>query len=102
MYASEVKIAVNHGLPLLVILLSDGHLGTIRASATRQRLSISSTVISSPSWCKAFEGMGVEAILIENEKDLYHAIRGWNMKKPLFIEIHFDPEAYGEMTCGIR
>jgi acetolactate synthase-1/2/3 large subunit len=103
MFVAEIKIAVQHCLPLIVVLMSDGHLGTIRGGAIQKHLTQQPAFIARPSWLDAFEGLGIGGVRIESEGALETALGGWSMDSgPLYLEAIFDPDAYQRMTEGIR
>jgi acetolactate synthase-1/2/3 large subunit len=102
MFVSEVKLAVQNQLPLIIVLLSDSFLGTIRGASLQKGLAPCPTVIHQPSWLKAMEGLGVPGIKIKKIAKLDKALAEWKRDGPLFLEIPFDPDAYQHMTDGIR
>lgn len=102
MFVSEIKLAVQHKLPLLLVLLTDSHLGTIRGSALQKGLTQQPTMIPQPSWIKIIEGFGVEAARAENVDEIANSLANWARKGPLFLEIPFDADEYQRMTDGIR
>jgi acetolactate synthase-1/2/3 large subunit len=102
MFVSEIKLAVQHKLPLLVVLISDSHLGTIRGSALQKGLTQHATAIYQPSWVKAIAGFGIPATRAEKIDEVKKALGDWNQKGPLFLEIPFDADEYQHMTDGIR
>jgi acetolactate synthase-1/2/3 large subunit len=102
MFVSEIKLAVQYDLPLLLVLLTDSHLGTIRGSSLQKGLTQHPTVISRPSWIKTIEGFGVAAARAENVGHIEQNLANWDQKGPLFLEIPFDEDEYQHMTDGIR
>jgi acetolactate synthase-1/2/3 large subunit len=102
MFVSEVKLAVRHNLPLLIVLLSDSFLGTIRSTSLQKGLSQQPTAIHQPSWCRAMAGLGVPAERVKKLDGLEKALAGWSRNDPLFLEIPFDPDNYQRMTDGLR
>jgi acetolactate synthase-1/2/3 large subunit len=103
MFAAEIKLAAQNRLPLIVVLFTDAHLGTIRGGALQKALTQQPTVIHRPSWVAAFSGMGVAAERIDNVAGLEKILAAWTMTQgPLFLEAAFDPDAYQRMTEGIR
>jgi thiamine pyrophosphate-dependent acetolactate synthase large subunit-like protein len=102
MFISEMKLAVQHKLPLLVVLLSDSFLGTIRGAALQKGFSQQPTAIYQPSWLQTMEGLGVPGARINNVAKLETALNGWGRKGPLYLEIPFDADDYQHMTEGVR
>ncbi|MGB5746226.1 MAG: thiamine pyrophosphate-dependent enzyme [Desulfobacterales bacterium] len=102
MFISEMKLAVKHHLPLLVVLLSDAFLGTIRGASITKGYSQQPTAIDQPSWLKTMEGLGIAGQRISNSKELATALEGWSLNGPLYFEVPFDADEYQGMTDGIR
>ncbi len=101
MFVSELKLAINNKLPLIVILCSDGKFGTLRGRAVRDGLSEKSLTITSPSWMAVMEGLGFNTESVASENTLSRVLQEWD-RSPLFIETLFDAEHYMEMTRKIR
>jgi acetolactate synthase-1/2/3 large subunit len=103
MFISDIKIAVQRRLPLLLVLMSDGYFGSIRTRAIADGLTQKPLTISKPSWLKVFEGFGVESVQAESVEKLDNIISNWKPSEgPLFIQIPFDPEKYLKMVEHIR
>ena len=102
MFIAEVKLAAQNKLPLLIVLLSDSFLGTIRGASLQKGLTPHPAVIKQPSWLRPMEGFGIPAKRIKNPRDLEKALDEWTRHGPLFLEIPFDPNDYQRMTEGIR
>ncbi len=103
MFLADMKLAVKHRLPLIVVLMSDAYLGSIRVRSIKDDLTEKPVTIHQPSWMKAVEGLGVEACRAESEQAVEDILNSWDLSKgPLFIELHFDPENYQQMVNGIR
>lgn len=102
MFVAEARIAVKLGLPLAVVLLTDGHLGTILGGALAKDLTQKPTQIAAPSWLDAMAGCGYHVKSVDSLASLGKALAAWNCKSPLFLEAAFDPMAYQKMTVGVR
>ncbi len=102
MFISEMKLAAKHQLPLLVVLLSDAFLGTIRGASLTKGYTQQPTAIDQPSWLKTIEGLGIAGQRINNSEELTAALEGWNQNGPLYLEVPFDADEYLGMTEGIR
>ena len=102
MFVSEMKLAVQNGLPLMIVLLSDSFLGTIRGAAMQKDLSQYPTIIDQPSWLQTMEGLGVPGKVITSIDTLEKTLAEWKKNGPLFVEIPFDADDYQRMTDGIR
>ena len=102
MFAAEIKIAAQNRLPLVVILMCDARLSSIRAGAIAKRLTQAPTRIHQPSWLAAIEGLGVPGVRVGSENELEKALDGWKGHGPFYIEACFDADRYQRMTEGIR
>jgi acetolactate synthase-1/2/3 large subunit len=102
MFVSEMKLAVQNRLPLMVVLLSDSFLGTIRGASLQTGLSQHPTIIAQPSWLNALGGLGVPGKQIRKIDKLEKTLAEWKKDGPLFLEIPFDADGYQRMTDGIR
>ena len=103
MFIAEIKIAVRHKLPLIVVLMSDGYFGSIRARSLKDGLTEGPVTIQESSWMKVIEAFGVGAVKVKTEDEIEDALCSWHLTDgPLFIEIPFDPERYQLMVSDIR
>jgi acetolactate synthase-1/2/3 large subunit len=102
MFVSEIKLAVQNRLPLLIVLLSDSSLGTIRSASLKKGITQQPTMIDQPSWLRVMEGLGVPALKITAIEHLEDALNHWDKAGPLYLEIPFDADDYQRMTDGIR
>lgn len=100
---SELRIAVERKLPLLVVLMTDGRFGSIRTRALKDKLSETALTIRSPSWLDGMNSLGLPASKAENPSALTDALQRWRPQDgPAFIEIPFSPDPYELMVRGIR
>ena len=103
MYISELKIAAERKLPLLIILLSDGGYGSIRTRAVKDNLDQGSLTFSNPSWLEIVKGFGLEAYRASGIEEFSTNLSNWDNKEgPYFIECNFNPSKYQEMTRDLR
>jgi acetolactate synthase-1/2/3 large subunit len=103
MFITDIKIAVQRRLPLLLVLMSDGYFGSIRTRAIVDGLTQKPLTINRSSWLKVFEGFGVESVQADSAEKLDNIISSWKpFEGPLFIQIPFDPEKYLKMVGSIR
>ena len=102
MFIAELKLAVLNRLPLMVVLLSDAFLGTIRGASLNKGYSQQPTAIDQPSWINVMEGLNVPGRRINNSAELEAALADWDRSGPCYIEALFDPDDYQRMTDGIR
>ena len=102
MFIAELKLAVLNRLPLMVVLLSDAFLGTIRGASLNKGYSQQPTAIDQPSWINVMQGLNVPGRRINNSAELEAALADWDRSGPCYIEVLFDPDEYQRMTDGIR
>jgi len=102
-FVSEIKIAVQNRLPLIVMLMTDGRFASIRGRALKDGLTQKPLTVCSPSWISVMEGFKVNSFRVETADCLHHVLVSWDRKEgPLFIEIPFEPELYQQMVQQIR
>jgi len=102
-YLSEIRLAVEHHLPILFILMSDGLYGTVAMTGKQAGLSCRAFTINSNSWWNAVESMGCPSTHVSNLQELDRSINQWSGSNgPLFIEMHFEPEQYANLTKLLR
>ena len=103
MFVAEMKLAVRHRLPLIVVLMSDGYLGSIRVRSLSDGITEKPVSIHQPSWRKVFQAFGVQSVTVDSESGIEEALNCWEREKgPLFLEACFDPDNYQRMVDGIR
>ena len=103
MYISEIKIAVDNQLPILVIQMSDQGYASILGAAKRRGFSKEVLQIQNPSWQKVLAGFELETMIIETPSELNTALEDFlSGAKPHFIECRFNPQAYLDMTKTLR
>lgn len=103
MYISEIKIAVQYKLPLLIILMSDGGFGSIRTASIRKGITQKPLVCNNPSWVSVFNGFGVKSEICDSINSLQNILTKWDPSiGPTFIEINFPPDKYQHMIHNIR
>ncbi len=103
MYISEIKIAVENHLPLLVILMSDRGYASILGNARKKGLNQEVLQIKNPSWSEPFTGFMLETSVVESASDLDLALAKFESGSgPQFIQCWFDQQAYLQMTSFLR
>lgn len=103
MYLAELKLAVRHGLPLLVVLMTDGAFASIRTRALREGLTQEPITMDGRSWVPALDGLGVPGRRVEAAPALERALADWSPASgPGFLEVAFEPDAYERMAEGVR
>lgn len=103
MYLADVKLSVNHQLPLLIVLMSDGGFGSIRYSARKNKYKLENIQTDSRSWVACLYGLGVPGQRVINESEFGAALSKWKPQSgPYFLEVMFDPDLYEVMVEGVR
>ncbi len=103
MYLGDLKLMVEEGLPILVLLLSDGRYGSIAGVPSAKGLSTRAVTLARPSWFSAIEALGCPAVQVKDLDCFLSALRKWEWRSgPLFVEAVFEPERYAAMIEGIR
>jgi len=103
MFVAELKLAVQHRSPLIILLMTDGGYGSVRTRALRDGLTQTPLLMSQPSWLAAMEGLGIPGTIVANQAQLETALAGWpGDNGPMYLEIPFDPDAYQAMVEDIR
>lgn len=101
MYISDIKIAVENNLPIIIMLLSDRGFGSIRKRSIPNELIQSPTNIIEPSWIKFFKSFGIKSFTVDSLSKVKKAMTSWE-SGPLFIECFFDEILYMNMVNDLR
>jgi acetolactate synthase I/II/III large subunit len=103
MYPETISIAIRENLPMLVFLMADGFLSSVRQSAFKGGLSQKYLRVDSACWRATVQAWGCPAERIESLADLESALADWKQSPgPLLMELPFDADEYMLMTDGIR
>jgi acetolactate synthase I/II/III large subunit len=103
MYPETITVAVREKLPLLVLLMADGFLSSVRQSAFKQRLGENGLRVDSSCWIAIFKAWGCDGERVESLAALEKALISWkNSPGPLLLELVFNPDEYMAMTAGVR
>ena len=100
MYIADLRLAVQERLPILLLLLSDGRLGSVSGDGT---LSRRATAVAGASWLRVADAMDCPGQQVKDVDGLLATLARWRWSEgPLFVEAVFDPERYAAMTREIR
>lgn len=103
MFFAELKLAVEAGANLLVVLMSDGAFGSIRAAARKSALTETPLRISNPTWRANCEALGLWTAAAQDANGIRKAVQEWARRRgPGLIELQFEADAYRDMTVGLR
>jgi acetolactate synthase-1/2/3 large subunit len=102
-HVGELRLAVRHKLPLLVVLLTDGGFGSVRTRAVKEGLTQKPLWTQDSSWRDVVAAIGMPAVRAESAAQVEQALQAWRWRDgPAYIEIPFDPEAYQRMVENLR
>jgi acetolactate synthase-1/2/3 large subunit len=103
MYFSELRIAVERTLPVLVLFFSDGGFGSIRYVAEKRGISGGSLNMKNPSWANLLQALGMDGVVASRLEHVSDGLKSWDKSNgPAFIECRFDPDKYSCMVNNIR
>lgn len=95
MHGQEFATAVQHGLPIIVVILNNGIYGTIRMHQEREYPGrVSGTMLKNPNFAAYARAFGGHGETVEKTEDFAAAFeRARASGKPAIIEVKLDPEA---------
>ena len=95
MHGQELATAVQHDLPVIIIVVNNGMYGTIRMHQEREYPErISGTRLQNPDFCALAKAYGAHGELVTETSQFTAAFdRAKSSGKPALIEIRVDPEA---------
>jgi acetolactate synthase-1/2/3 large subunit len=103
MYLAEARLAAQHKLPLLIVLMTDSAFGSIRTRAIKDKLTQKPLTMEGKSWVPVFDSLGIPGTRAENLGAVEEALAAWMPHNgPAYLEIPFEPDAYEAMVGGIR
>lgn len=92
-YVADLKLVLDLGLPLLVVLVTDGRYGSVAGPAAARDLP-AATSVRRPSWLRALDGLGFDATVAGDLSSFVQVAGTWNGETPRFVEATFDPTTY--------
>ncbi len=101
---AELSLAVDHKLPLLVLVMRDGYLGSIRGRARKLGWSQQPLTLPDHRLLRVAEAMGLATWDAPSTAALDGAIKQWQHAghPPALIEYHLAPDIYVDMTEQLR
>ena len=103
MYLAEIKLAVRHKLPLLVMLMTDNAFGSLRTRAIREGLTQKPLFMDSGSWVDVLGALGAPGTRADSSNAVDAALKAWDPGSgPAFLEMPFDADLYERMVADIR
>lgn len=102
-FLAEIRIAVERKLPVLIVLMTDGHFGSMRGRVLERGFTEVGVRIASPSWERAVAGMGCPSVRATTLRAFDDALGQWYPSSgPLFVEAVMPDLAYIEMVKALR
>ncbi|MEQ8356190.1 MAG: thiamine pyrophosphate-binding protein [Kiloniellaceae bacterium] len=106
MHGQELATAAQYGLNIIVIVVNNGMLGTIRMHQENHYPGrTSATDLANPDFTALARAYGAHGELVEDDADFAAAFaRAQNAGRPALIELRLDPEAItpGATLSGLR
>lgn len=101
---AELSLAVDHQLPLLVLVMRDGCFGSIRGRARKLGWSQQPLRLPDHRLLRVAESMGMGTWDAPNAAALDAAINQWQHagNPPSLVEYHLAPDIYVDMTEQLR
>lgn len=101
MYAADIRLAVELGLPILFVLMTDGRFASVHGPPAGGETS--EPTIPGTSWYKAIAEFGCPSARADSEAACAAALAAWDRTAgPFFLEAVFDADVYATMTEDIR
>jgi acetolactate synthase-1/2/3 large subunit len=102
-FFSELSLAVEQKLRLLVLVMSDGHFGSIRGRAKAQGWCMEPLRMQNRDLMHISEAMGMDALTVEGDESLARVLEAWrDNPKPMLIRCDFDAEEYANVAEILR
>jgi acetolactate synthase-1/2/3 large subunit len=103
MYLSELNIVVEHNLPILFLLFSNGGYASIIGPALKKQKTVKPLKINNSRWISIFSGFGIRSINCTSITQMEMILSEWKVYQgPLFVQCNFDESKYSEMTLNLR
>jgi thiamine pyrophosphate-dependent acetolactate synthase large subunit-like protein len=103
MFLAEAQVAREAGLPLLIVLLSDGGFGSILTGALATGRTRKPLTFGARSWGGALQGMGIPGTSADSLGGFTEALAGWDPASgPAWVEARFDESTYQAMVEDLR
>jgi len=95
MYAGELGTIARLGLPIIIVVMADAALYSIKIKQLRRSYPPVGTEFQGLPVARIANEFGVEAVSVSSREDLSRAIqRALPRTAPFLIEAHIDPEGY--------
>jgi thiamine pyrophosphate-dependent acetolactate synthase large subunit-like protein len=102
-FFSELSLAVEKKLRLLVLVMSDGHFGSIRSRAKVQGWTSEPLRMQCRDLRRIAEAMGMNALAVNDVESLALGLEAWRASPhPMLIRCDFDAEEYASVAELLR
>ena len=102
-FFSELSLAVEQRLKLLVLVMSDGYFGSIGGRAEVQGWCTEPLRMQGRDLRRIAEAMGMDALAVENDESLVGVLEAWRANpQPMLIRCDFDTEEYANVAEILR
>src|SRR3546814_5111974 len=104
MHGQELATAVQYGLPIIVIVVNNGKLGTIRMHQENHYPGrVSATDLANPDFAALARAYGAYGEVVEDDADFAAAFgRACASGKPAVLELRLDAERSEEHTSELQ
>ena len=102
-FFSELSLAVEHKLKLLVMVMSDGFFGSVRGRAISKGWSTEPLRMQGRDLGCIARGMGIDTIVSSRGELLADGLRAWRTSgQPMMIRCDFDADEYARVAELLR
>jgi acetolactate synthase-1/2/3 large subunit len=102
-FIAEVKIAVERRLPILLVLMTDGYYGSMRARVTARGFTDVGVRVTRPSWRDAIAALGCDGVRVATRAEFDAAVMRWTPSAgPYFIEAAMPDGPYLDTVRDLR
>ncbi|MCC6277211.1 MAG: thiamine pyrophosphate-binding protein [Oligoflexia bacterium] len=102
-YFAEIQTAIDHKLPIIFALMSDGRYGSIALASVGKTQSSQAYEFKNRRWHELAAVLGCQTEVVTAPGLLQRAISNWDRSQgPLFLELPFEPNSYLEAARPLR
>lgn len=102
-FIAEVKIAVERRLPILIVLMTDGYYGSMRARVNERGFTDVGVRVTRPSWRDAIAALGCDGVRATTRAQFDAGVARWVPSAgPFFIEAEMPDGPYLDMVRDLR
>ncbi len=102
-FIGELALAAEQGWNLLVLVMKDGHFGSIRGRARTMKWTEQPLRLADRRVAHVGEAMGLRGEVVTGESEFETSFESWHQAKgPALFEVNFPPDDYMEATALLR